>query len=111
SYSRELSWDFHARLAQAAHNGAVGGLTQSFRSSLSMHPLRVREGPRAHGLTVDEHMRIVEALERRDGGAARRELADHLLRRPTLEGRWAPWRGWGGARDVGPGQASSRRSK
>src|SRR3954464_13853036 len=79
NYSRELSWDFHARLAQGAHNGAVGGLTQSFRSSLSMHPLRVREGSRAHALTVDEHMRIVEALERRDGGAARREMADHLL--------------------------------
>src|SRR5436309_9877041 len=31
TYTRELSWDFHARLALAAHNGAVGGLTQSFR--------------------------------------------------------------------------------
>src|SRR3954451_3222677 len=37
TYTRELSWDFHSRLSKAAHNGAVGGLTQSFRSTLSMH--------------------------------------------------------------------------
>jgi DNA-binding FadR family transcriptional regulator len=110
NYSRELSWDFHARLAQGAHNGAVGGLTQSFRSSLSMHPLRVREGSRAHVLTVEEHMRIVEALERRDGGAARREMADHLLRGTTLEERSAALLEWWRARDV-RNQSSSRRSK
>jgi GntR family transcriptional regulator, transcriptional repressor for pyruvate dehydrogenase complex len=106
NYSRELSWDFHARVAQAAHNGAVGGLTQSFRSSLSMHPLRVREGSRAHELTVEEHMRIVEALERRDGGAARREMADHLLRGTTLEERSAALLEWWRARDVRAGKAS-----
>jgi GntR family transcriptional regulator, transcriptional repressor for pyruvate dehydrogenase complex len=111
NYSRELSWDFHARLAQAAHNGAVGGLTQSFRSSLSMHPLRVREGPRAHELTVEEHMRIVEALERRDGGAARREMADHLLRGTTLEERSAALLEWWRARDVRADQSSSRRAR
>src|SRR5262249_31737292 len=111
NYSRELSWDFHARLAQAAHNGAVGGLTQSFRSSLSMHPRRVGEGPRAHELTVEEHMRIVEALERRDGGAARREMADHLLRGTTLEERSAALLEWWRARDVRKDQPSSRRAR
>jgi GntR family transcriptional regulator, transcriptional repressor for pyruvate dehydrogenase complex len=100
NYSRELSWDFHSLLAQSAHNAAVAGLTQSFRSSLSMHPLRVREGSRAHALTVDEHMRIVEALERRDGGAARREMADHLLRGTNLEERSAALLEWWRARDV-----------
>jgi GntR family transcriptional repressor for pyruvate dehydrogenase complex len=87
TYTRELSWDFHSRLSKAAHNGAVGGLTQSFRSTLSMHPLRVREGARAHELTVDEHLRIVEALEAHDGAAARHEMAAHLLRGTTLEER------------------------
>ncbi len=111
NYSRELSWDFHARLAQAAHNGAVGGLTQSFRSTLSMHPLRVREGSRAHELTVEEHMRIVEALERRDGNAARHEMADHLLRGTTLEEQSASLLEWWRTRDVRARQASSRRSR
>src|SRR3954470_5609607 len=90
TYTRELSWDFHSRLSKAAHNGAVGGLAQSFRSSLSMHPLRVREGARAHELTVDEHLRIVEALERRDGEAARQEMADHLLRGTSVSERTSP---------------------
>src|SRR6059058_322655 len=112
NYARELSWDFHAKLGQSAHNGAVGGLTQSFRSTLSMHPLRVREGSRAHELTVDEHMRIVEALERRDGGAARREMADHLLRGTALEERSAPLLEWWRASDVrGRQPASSRRAR
>ena len=112
NYSRELSWDFHAQLGQSAHNGAVGGLTQSFRSTLSMHPLRVREGSRAHELTVEEHLRIVEALERRDGGAARHAMADHLLRGTSLEERSAPLLEWWRARDVRTApQASSRRSK
>src|SRR3954471_14654225 len=62
-YTRELSWQFHSMLAEAAHNGAIDGLTHSFRSTLSMHHVRAREGARAHALTVDEHFRIVEALE------------------------------------------------
>ena len=65
-----------------------------------MHPLRVREGSRAHELTVDEHLRIVEALERRDGGAARHAMADHLLRGTSLEERSAPLLEWWRARDV-----------
>src|ERR671933_848236 len=51
TYTRERSWEFHARLAHAAHNGAVDGLTQSFRSTLSLHPVRAREGARAHAAT------------------------------------------------------------
>jgi GntR family transcriptional repressor for pyruvate dehydrogenase complex len=87
TYTRELSWDFHALLAKAVHNAAVDGLTQSFRSSLSMHPIRTREGTKAFELTMDEHLRILDALERRDGGAARTAMAQHLLRGTRLEER------------------------
>ena len=66
TYTPALSWEFHSLLAVAAHNGAIEGLTQSFRSSLSMHPVRSREGAKAHAATVEEHARIREALERRD---------------------------------------------
>ena len=72
-----------------------------------MHPLRVREGARAHELTVAEHLRIVEALERRDAGTARREMADHLLRGTTLEERSASLLEWWRSRDVR--QPASRR--
>jgi len=87
SYSREMSWDFHALVAQAAHNGAIEGLTHSFRSSLSMHPIRTREGARAHALTVEEHGRILDALVAHDGARARQEMAKHLLRGTNLEKR------------------------
>ncbi len=87
TYTRDLSWDFHALLAAAAQNSAVESLTHSFRSSLSMHPIRTREGARAHERTVEEHARILDALDRRDGAAARREVAAHLLRGTGLEER------------------------
>jgi GntR family transcriptional regulator, transcriptional repressor for pyruvate dehydrogenase complex len=87
TYTREISWEFHSLLAEAAHNAAVEGLTASFRSTLSMHPIRTREGSRAHSRSVEEHARILDALERRDGSAARREMAHHLLRGTNLEKR------------------------
>ncbi|HEY8645281.1 MAG TPA: FadR/GntR family transcriptional regulator [Gaiellaceae bacterium] len=94
TYTRERSWAFHSLLAAAAHNGAVEGLTQSFRSSLSMHPVRAREGAKAHVATVEEHGRIVDALEQRDGDAARRAMADHLLRGTNLAERSASLLDW-----------------
>jgi GntR family transcriptional regulator, transcriptional repressor for pyruvate dehydrogenase complex len=94
TYTRERSWEFHALLAAAAHNGAVNGLTQSFRSTLSMHPIRAREGAKAHEATVKEHSRILEALERRDAGTARREMAEHLLRGTNLAERSSSLLGW-----------------
>jgi GntR family transcriptional regulator, transcriptional repressor for pyruvate dehydrogenase complex len=87
TYTREISWEFHSLLAAAAHNGAVDGLTQSFRSTLSLHPVRAREGAKAYAATVAEHARILDALERRDAAAARDEMAKHLLRGTNLAGR------------------------
>jgi GntR family transcriptional repressor for pyruvate dehydrogenase complex len=106
TYTRERSWEFHSLLARAAHNGAVDGLTHSFRSTLSMHPVRAREGARAFAATVDEHLRIVDALERRDGNAARAEMATHLLRGTDLEERSAALLDWWRAKPKG----SSRRT-
>jgi DNA-binding FadR family transcriptional regulator len=100
SYRRERSWEFHSLLAHAAHNGAVEGLTQSFRSTLSLRPVQAREGAKANAATVAEHLRIIDALERRDPDAARREMADHLLRGTNLEERSASLLEWWRARDV-----------
>jgi GntR family transcriptional repressor for pyruvate dehydrogenase complex len=106
TYTRELSWDFHALVAKAAHNAAIEGLTSSFRSSLSMHPIRTREGAKAHALSVEEHERILSAIELRDGAGARREMATHLLRGTNLEKRESELLGlWDAA------QASKRRAK
>jgi DNA-binding FadR family transcriptional regulator len=94
TYTPEVSWEFHSLLALAAHNGAVEGLTQSFRSSLSMHPVRAREGAKAHAATVEEHSRIREALEARDARAARHEMAMHLLRGTNLADRASSLLDW-----------------
>jgi len=87
TYTRELSWDFHALLARMAHNAALEGITSSFRSTLSMHPIRTREPGGGHPRTVEEHARIFAAIEARDGVTARREMARHLLRGTGLEER------------------------
>jgi GntR family transcriptional repressor for pyruvate dehydrogenase complex len=87
TYTRETSWDFHSRLAAAAHNAALDGLTQSFRSTLSMHPIRTREGAKAHERSVEEHTRILEAVEKHDAAAARQAMAAHLLRGTGLAER------------------------
>ena len=108
TYTREISWDFHALLAQAAHNGAVEGLAQSFRSSLSLHPIRTREGAAAHARTVEEHGRILQAIERRDGRTVRREMAHHLLRGTNLVEREAELLALWDARG---GQPPKRRAK
>jgi DNA-binding FadR family transcriptional regulator len=94
TYTRELSWEFHSLLAHAAHNGAVDGLTQSFRSTLSLHPVRAREGAKAHVATVEEHGRILAALEQRDADTARHEMAHHLLRGTNIEERAEPLLEW-----------------
>lgn len=111
TYTRELSWDFHALLAAAAQNRAVEGLTNSFRSSLSMHPIRKREGPRGHDRTVEEHGRILAALERRDAVTARREMAAHLLRGTGLEKRESDLLALWDARTPAQRAASTRRAK
>jgi GntR family transcriptional regulator, transcriptional repressor for pyruvate dehydrogenase complex len=101
TYTRELSWGFHSLLAHTAHNAAVDGMTSSFRSTLSLHAVRVRE-PRTRGFkaTVDEHFAILDALERRDGQAARHQMADHLMRGTNLAERAQPLLEWWRAQDV-----------
>jgi DNA-binding FadR family transcriptional regulator len=111
TYTREISWDFHALLAHAAQNAAVEGLSHSFRSSLSMHPIRTREGARAHERTVDEHGRILEAVAKRDGTTARREMAKHLLRGTGLEERESELLALWDARTPAQRAASDRRDK
>ena len=80
-YDRELAWDFHSRLAVAAHNPAIELLTASFRGPLSMHAVRAREPSQwSHEQSIREHADLLRALERRDGARARDVMAKHLVR-------------------------------
>jgi DNA-binding GntR family transcriptional regulator len=49
--------------------------------------VRAREGAKAHVATVEEHARILTALEARDAESARTEMAHHLLRGTNLSER------------------------
>jgi GntR family transcriptional regulator, transcriptional repressor for pyruvate dehydrogenase complex len=107
THTPDLLWEFHSRLALAAHNPAIDGLTHSFRSTLSRHPVRARDGAKARALAVEEHFRILDALERRDAETARREITAHLLRRTGAEERARPLlQSWG---DVVPQRKRARR--
>jgi DNA-binding FadR family transcriptional regulator len=88
TYGPHLSFEFHSQLAKATHNGAIEGITASFRGTLSMHPVRVREPrKRSHSQTVKEHEAILAAVERSDAAEARALMAKHLLRGTGLAKR------------------------
>ena len=80
-YPVELSAEFHVRLAQATHNGAVEMLVDSFHDALLMSLMRAKEvAPEMGGRGVMEHREIVDAIAARDPERARQIMAAHLAR-------------------------------
>lgn len=73
---------FHLRIAEASGNGALVHLVRqlwAFRYSAMFRKLDEHFDTRArHAQAIDEHRRIVEAIERRDADTARAALAAHL---------------------------------
>lgn len=85
TYERDMSVQFHLRLAQIAHNNALSLVTDSFRGPLSMHVIRTRESTESgFPRTVQEHTAIVKAIEQRDAAEAQRKMAEHLTRGTRL---------------------------
>jgi GntR family transcriptional repressor for pyruvate dehydrogenase complex len=85
-YDRTTAEQFHARLAEAAHNVAVARMAESFRGPLRMAALRAREpAADAHQHTVEDHREVVEAISRRDRETARAVMGRHLTRGTTVE--------------------------
>jgi GntR family transcriptional repressor for pyruvate dehydrogenase complex len=84
-YDRTTAEQFHARLAEATHNGAVARLAASFRRPLRLAALRAREpAADAHQRTVEDHRELVEAIARRDRDTARAVMGRHLTRGTTV---------------------------
>ena len=81
----------HVLAALQEHGHEVTALV---RDEPSAEAVRAREGAKAHVATVEEHARILDALERRDSGAARHEMAEHLLRGTSIEERAQPLLEW-----------------
>jgi GntR family transcriptional repressor for pyruvate dehydrogenase complex len=77
----ELSTEFHLRLAQATHNGAVAMLAQSFREPILMSLERAREAAPIMGRKgIEEHRALVEAVRDRDAERASHIMSAHLSR-------------------------------
>ena len=85
-YDVQLSRDFHAALAQAAHNRAIEMVTATFAGPLSMHAVREREDEHAsHEISVRQHHELVDAIAARDAERARQIMRLHLTRSTDVD--------------------------
>ncbi len=76
-----LSAEFHARLADCAHNSAVQMLTHSFRGPLLMSLGRAQQtAPEMGHLGAKEHRALVRAIQDRDAEKAADIMRQHLGR-------------------------------
>jgi DNA-binding FadR family transcriptional regulator len=80
-YTMELSAEFHVRLAEATHNGAIAMLVQSLREPMLMSMERAHEAAPVMGKKgVREHRAFVEAVRDRDAARAQTIMVAHLNR-------------------------------
>ena len=70
--------DFHLRIAQASHNRCFIEAVEQVRLALSEALVALPESGLWHDRTAREHAAIVEALARRDGGAAAAAMLRHV---------------------------------
>lgn len=72
-----LDVEFHDILFAAVEFPRIRVFLETARLSLD-RARRMLSSPRRHAVTFDEHQRIVDAMEARDGQAARRAMAAHI---------------------------------
>ncbi|MGY1815125.1 FadR/GntR family transcriptional regulator [Blastococcus sp. SYSU D00820] len=77
TYTVEMSFDFHLRVAASAHNPAIVMLMRSFREPVLMS---LREAQHEGRQGVEEHRAFVQAVRAGDAALAQRIMADHLQR-------------------------------
>jgi DNA-binding FadR family transcriptional regulator len=95
---------FHLRIAEASGNSALAHLVHqlwSFRDSAMFRKLDEHfDSPERHEEAIEEHRRVIDAIERRDVEGARAAMVVHLdTVRAALE------RGWELAKVKGSGSA------
>jgi GntR family transcriptional repressor for pyruvate dehydrogenase complex len=73
-----LDLEFHMRLASASGNTLISDLISLVRNQLVKALHKVLTVPHALPLSHQEHIAIVEAIERRDPDTARRAMQAHL---------------------------------
>jgi DNA-binding GntR family transcriptional regulator len=74
-----LNIEFHEALVSCAHNGLLRQLARNGHDRVRRFP-RTESYPGQTELTVMEHQRVIEAIERRDGHGAERCAREHIAR-------------------------------
>jgi GntR family transcriptional regulator, transcriptional repressor for pyruvate dehydrogenase complex len=81
SYDVGMSVEFHTRVAQCAHNGAIELLLPSLQGPLLRSPEEARQAAPGMGRRgVQEHLAFVEAVQDRDVTTATEIMRAHLQR-------------------------------
>jgi GntR family transcriptional repressor for pyruvate dehydrogenase complex len=80
-YTMTMSSRFHARLAEAAHNGAVSLLSESFRGPMLMSLEKAQTvAPHMGAVGVREHRDLIDAIRAKDVTRAVTIMTEHLDR-------------------------------
>lgn len=80
---------FHEAVAAASHNEEISGLIGLCLSRMERYMALGVNQDQFQGGAGDEHLAVVEAIERHDPGAARSAMQAHLDRSGDLLMRWA----------------------
>jgi GntR family transcriptional repressor for pyruvate dehydrogenase complex len=80
SYGPELSAEFHAKLAECAHNSAISMVIGSFYAPLLMSLSRARAiAPEMDRVGVEQHAELVQVIAARDMKRAVGLMKEHLM--------------------------------
>jgi GntR family transcriptional regulator, transcriptional repressor for pyruvate dehydrogenase complex len=82
----KLSAEFHIRVAQASHNGAIALLVKSFREPLLTSLASAHRQAPIGELAVKEHSALVDAVAARDPERASAIMSRHLRRTASRVG-------------------------
>jgi DNA-binding FadR family transcriptional regulator len=80
---READIEFHRAIVRAAGNRALGRMTEPIHRALTATFSTLARPQARFERGLPEHERILEAIKRHDGAAAREAMREHLL---TVEG-------------------------
>ena len=85
AYTMDMSAAFHVGIATSAHNPAIESLVQSFHGPMLLSLRQARDVAPAMGRKgTEEHAALVDAIEKRDVGAAIQVMSTHLDRTASL---------------------------
>ncbi|WP_125144509.1 GntR family transcriptional regulator [Clostridium transplantifaecale] len=74
----EMDRKFHQKIYELSHNRTLQGLLNNFNDIISFFGIRALKQKERKITTMEEHQKILDAVKRRDAGAAVRAMEDHM---------------------------------